>query len=145
MTEPIKKTTSNASRKRRGRDTEHMVARHIAARGWPHALATGAGAGGRDITGMPGIAPEIKARTGFEPLANLRQATHNAKGDVPIVILRPNGCGESTIGEWPAFLPLNVLLDLLRAAGYGSPTEPQTPVETPAYIQWRREQLGGAA
>lgn len=121
MTEPIKpiKKATTASRKRRGRDTEHMTARYMAARGWPHALATGAGTPGRDITGAPGLAPEVKARAGFSPLAALRQAVKNSKGDIPFVVMRPDGCGETSIGEWPAFLPFDVLLDLLRQAGYG--------------------------
>lgn len=108
-------------RKERGRETEHLVARAFAADGWPHAEATGAGSPGRDIKGVFGVAPEVKARTGFEPLAAPRQAVRNAGGDVPVVIMRPNGSGPTTIDDWPAFLPFGVLRQLLRQAGYGNP------------------------
>lgn len=113
------------SRKRRGRETEHLVARAFAADGWPYALATGAGTPGRDITGTPGIATEVKARTRFEPTAALRQAIANAGEDLPVVVLRPNGCGPATIDDWPAFVPFGQLRRLLRQAGYGTPLEEQ--------------------
>lgn len=115
---------TNASRKRRGRDTEHMVAKAFADDGWPYALATGAGAAGRDVTGVPGICVEVKARNGFEPMANLRQVCGNATtGEVPVVIMRPNGMGPASIDAWPAFLPFGVLRLLLRQAGYGDPVD----------------------
>ncbi len=110
-----------ASRKARGRATEHLAARYLAENGWPFALPTGAGAAGRDITGTPGLAWEIKARTGFEPMANLRQATANAGADLPLVLLRPNGVGPANIGIWPVFTTLDQAVRLLRAAGYGDP------------------------
>lgn len=110
------------ARKRRGRDTERLVAAAFAADGWPYALPTGAGASGVDITGVPGLAVEVKARTNFEPMAHLRQAVKNAPpGDVPVVVMRPNGSGPATIDEWPAFIPFGVLRRLLRGAGYGDP------------------------
>lgn len=109
------------ARKRRGRQTEHLVARAFAADGWPFALATGAGTPGRDITGVPGVAPEVKARSAFSPMANLRQAKANAKDDLPVVVMRPNGFGEATIDEWPVFLTFGEFRKLLRAAGYGNP------------------------
>lgn len=119
MTQPRKATS--ASRKRRGRETEHVVAAAFACDGWPYAVATGAGTPGRDITGLPGLACEVKARTGFDPMANLRQATRYSQGDVPLVVMRPNGYGPTTVDEWPAFIPFGVLRKLLRQAGYGDP------------------------
>jgi hypothetical protein len=108
-------------RKERGRETEHLVARSFAADGWPHAEAVGGGSPGRDIKGVPGVAVEVKARTKFEPLANLRQAIANAAGDVPLVVLRPTGGGPSNIDDWPAFTTFGQIRALLRAAGYGEP------------------------
>lgn len=108
-------------RKERGRATEHLVAAAFAADGWPDAEATGAGSPGRDIKGVPGVACEVKARNGFEPLAALRQAVGYSAGDLPLVVMRPNGCGPATIDEWPAFLPFGVVRALLRRAGYGDP------------------------
>lgn len=112
------------ARKRRGRDTERLVAAAFAADGWPYALPTGAGASGVDITGVPGLAVEVKARTKFEPMAHLRQATRNApEGHIPIVVMRPNGFGPATVDEWPVFMPFGVLRRLLREAGYGDPPD----------------------
>ncbi len=112
------------ARKRRGRETEHMVARAFATDGWPFAQPTGAGAAGRDITGLPGLAAEVKARSGFDPMANMRQAINHATkdpGSVPLVVMRPNGYGEATIDQWPVFLPFGTMRKLLRQAGYGDP------------------------
>lgn len=114
---------TTSSRKARGRETEHLVARAFAADGWPYALATGAGAPGRDITGLDGICVEVKARAGFDPMANLRQAVANAGADLPLVILRCNGQGPATIDAWPMFMPFGVGRRLLRLAGYGTPLE----------------------
>jgi hypothetical protein len=113
------------ARKRRGRDTEHMVARAFKTDGWPYAEPTGAGAGGRDITGLPGLACEVKARSGFDPMANLRQARNHAIRDehLPFVVMRPNGYGETTIDQWPVFLDFATFRRLLRQAGFGDPLE----------------------
>ena len=111
-------------RKDRGRATEHLVARSFAADGWPYALPTGAGASGRDITGVPGVAVEVKARTKFEPLAAMRQATANAGQDLPVVVLRCNGAGPTTIDAWPAFTTFGRMRQLLRQAGYGAAAAP---------------------
>lgn len=108
-------------RKERGRETEHLVAAAFAADGWPFAEATGAGSPGRDIKGVIGVAPEVKARREFSPLPALRQAARNAAGDLPVVVMRPDGCGPSTIDDWPAFLTFGDLRRLLRQAGYGNP------------------------
>jgi hypothetical protein len=108
-------------RKERGRATEHLVAEAFAADGWPHAEATGAGSPGRDIKGVLGVAVEVKARRAFAPLPALRQVIGYAGGDVPVVVMRPDGCGPATVDDWPAFLPFGVLRQLLRQAGYGEP------------------------
>ncbi len=107
------------SRKRRGRDTERALAAWLRDNGFPYAEPVGAGTPGRDITGLPGLAIEAKARRGFSPLAWVRQARRNAGPDLPIVVLRPDGMGEASIADWPAMLPLSVLVDLLDIAGYG--------------------------
>lgn len=112
----------STARKRRGRDTERMVARAFQTNGWPYAQPTGAGAGGKDITGLPGLACEVKARSNFDPMANLRQARRHADSDpgsVPFVVMRPNGYGETTIDQWPVFLELAEFQKLLALAGYG--------------------------
>jgi hypothetical protein len=115
---------SAASRKRRGADTQRLVAEAWRGDGWPFAEPVGAGAPGRDITGTPGIALEVKARRGFSPQEWLRQAARNAKpGEVPAVVLRPDGFGPATVDDWAVIVPHSVFRDLLRAAGYGEPRE----------------------
>ena len=40
------------------------------------------------------------------------------EGYLPIAVLRLNGQGEQSIGEWAAVLPFSVLVQLLLEAGY---------------------------
>jgi hypothetical protein len=90
-------------------------------------MPTGAGTPGQDITGTPGLAWEVKARTGFEPMANLRQATANAgEFNLPLVLLRPNGVGPAQIGSWPVFTTLDHMIVLLRTAGFGDPLKEES-------------------
>ena len=106
------------TRKQRGYDTERLVAAQWQADGWPHAeVVRGQG---RDLTGTPGVAVEVKARRGFAPLEWMRQAARNGDGDLPVVIVRPDGAGPATVDDWPAVLPHHVLRRLLRLAGYGT-------------------------
>lgn len=113
-----------ATRKRRGAATQRIVADTLKERGWPFAEAVGAGATGKDITGTPGLAFEVKARAGFDPVAWVRQARRNAKGDdLPAVILRPNGMGPANVEDWVVVLRFGDLVGLLHLAGYGDPEE----------------------
>jgi hypothetical protein len=113
--------TTNASRKRRGRETEFIVARYLR-RLWPRAEAVGSGAFGTDIKNTEPIPWEVKARRGFDPMSALRQAVKR-DGDYHPVVLRPDGYGEATIDDWPAFLPLSELVSLFEQAGYSKITE----------------------
>jgi hypothetical protein len=109
---------SNA-RKQRGRTTELIFASHLKQNGWPYAEATSASAPGTDITGVVGVDWELKARTGFPVKEAMRQQSKRAKeGSIAIAVLRQNGQGESDIDNWPAVVPLKVMLDLLKKAGY---------------------------
>ena len=111
------------SRKHRGYKTQDLVAQWFAARGWPYAQSTGAGRSGNDVTGLPGIGIEIKARTGFEPLAWLRQAKAGAReGEIPAAVFRCNGQGEASVADFGVLVTLATFTDLLRRAGYGEPT-----------------------
>lgn len=117
MDETKKKASPN--RKRRGRETEIMVAAAFSTDGWPYAVAVGAGTPGRDVTGVPGLAVEVKARANFDPMAHLRQANRHAKDDeIPVVVMRPNGYGVTTVDEWPVFLTFDQFRRLLKEAGY---------------------------
>lgn len=108
------------SRKHRGYRTQRLVADYLREHGWPHAEAVGAGRSGSDITGLVTLAVEVKARTGFDPLAALRQAADAADGRLPFAVLRLNGQGEATVHEWVAVIRFGDLVRVLKEAGYGS-------------------------
>lgn len=113
---------TTSTRKRRGRDSERVVAEHLRTRGFPYAEAVGAGTPGADITGTPTLAVEVKARRGLDLPAWLRQATRNAGTRVPVLVVRADGQGPTTVGQWAAVLPLDVLLDVLADAGHTDTT-----------------------
>ena len=110
---------ANASRKRRGADTQAVVARWFQGNGWQYAESAGAGRQGSDITGMPGLACEVKARRAYSPLAWLRQASVNS--GLPFVIHRPDGLGPASVDSWPVTLRLSDFTILLHEAGFGDP------------------------
>jgi hypothetical protein len=116
---------SSPHRKSRGMKTQAIIAAWWRARGFPYATDAGAGRGGRDILNLIGLACEVKARAGFNPLAWIKQARGTAAGDLPFVILRCNGQGEANVGEWPVIVPLEHFTALVRAAGYGDPLPTQ--------------------
>lgn len=118
------------SRKHRGYATQRLIADAMRADGWPYAESVGAGRGGADITGTPGVSIEAKARRGLALGEWMRQAVAQAgAGEVPVLVIRLDGQGPATIDEWPAVLPFAMLRRLLRQAGYGSPV-PDPPGDT---------------
>lgn len=112
---------ASQSRKHRGYRSQRVVAEFFQGHGWPFAESTGAGRSGSDITGMPGLACEIKARSDLQPQAWLRQAEANP--GLPFVVFRPNGMGEQSVGQWGVMLRLETFTELLRSAGYGTPSD----------------------
>lgn len=110
---------SMASSKRRGADTQRIVAGYLCGNGWPFACDAGAGRPGQDILNVPGLSIEVKARADFSPLAWLRQAA--GYGGLPMCVHRPAGMGATTVGLWPVTVRLGDLVTLLRQAGYGEP------------------------
>jgi hypothetical protein len=107
-------------RKHRGMATQRIVAGYLAVHGWPHAYAIGAGEAGDDIQGTLDIAVEVKARTGFSPLAAIKQMQARRRpGALPFAVLRMDGTGETTIADWPCVIRLEDLVAVLREAGYG--------------------------
>ena len=114
-------------RKHRGMASQRIVADWFSANGWPYAESTGSGRAGSDITGMPGIDVEVKARRNWSPLEAMRQqADRAALGDLAFAILRMDGQGPAVIGSWPVIIRLDTLTELLRAAGYGDTQETTT-------------------
>ena len=103
-------------RKDRGYRTERVVAAYLSQ--WWRSASVGRGAG-KDCQNVP-FDIEVKARTDFQPLAWLRQATKRAatSNELPIVVCRMNGQGEDA-SEYLAFMRFGDLVQLLLDAGYG--------------------------
>lgn len=102
-------------RKDRGLRTERVVAAYLSQ--WWRSAGVGRGAG-KDITNVP-FDIEVKARSAFQPLEWLRQATKRAGGkELPFGVCRMNGQGEDA-SEYLAFMRFGDLVQLLLNAGYG--------------------------
>lgn len=111
---------SNQSRKARGMRTQLVGARYLQVNGFPHAESTGSGRSGTDILGCVGIDWEVKARTGFEPLAALKQLKERSKeGLLGLFIMRLNGQGEESVKDWLVGMRFEDAVTLLRGNGYG--------------------------
>jgi hypothetical protein len=107
------------SRKHRGYKSQDILADKLVTEGWPYAKSTGAGRTGTDVTGTIGIDWEVKARKDFNPSAAIKQLKERGDGEIlPIAVLRLNGQGPASIGDWPAVLRLDDLIRLLKEAGY---------------------------
>jgi hypothetical protein len=100
-------------RKRRGRDTEHLVAAWLAENGWPDAHATGAGTPGPDVLGVPWDV-EVKARRGLDLGALLRQLAARRTDRLGIGVIRLDGAGPTTLGDWPVVMTLADFARLTR-------------------------------
>lgn len=110
------------SRVQRGLKSQDIVAKYFAANGWPYALSAGSGRQGSDVTGVPGVDIEVKARRGIHVATAMKQLRERyEEGKLPVAVLRLDGQGESHIADWPAIVPLSVFLELLKAAGYDKP------------------------
>jgi hypothetical protein len=108
------------SRKHRGYRSQKVLANFLAENGFPFAESTGAGRSGTDVTGTVGIDWEVKARAGFNPAAAIAQLRdRKKKDDLGIVVLRLNGQGEKSVGDWVSLMRTEDLVWLLREAGYG--------------------------
>ena len=91
--EAVSITMTSQSRKHRGYKTQRNVADYLQS-WWPHATSAGAGSQGSDVLGTP-FDWEVKARTGFNPSAALKQLKQRANGRLGIVVLRLNGQGDN--------------------------------------------------
>ena len=133
------------SRKHRGYRSQAVVAQWFRERGWFFAESTGAGRSGVDVTGMPGLAVEVKARREFSPTAWLKQARADARGGLPFVVFRGDGQGEKSVHEWGVLLTLADMTTLLHEAGYGSPeqAEPQVGADLPDAVAEDRQDGDG--
>ena len=113
---------ANQSRKHRGYASQKIVANYFAENGFPFAESTGAGRSGSDVTGVLGVDIEVKARRGFPIAETMKQlAERNDGSKLQVAVLRLDGTGPTTVHNWPAIVPLSVLVELLRRSGYGEP------------------------
>lgn len=107
------------SRKHRGYATQRIVAEYFQAQGWEHALPVGAGRDGSDVTGIPNVDIEIKARTKLDLPALMRQLSERRNDTgLGVGVLRLNGQGEKSVEQFVALLTLADLAYLLKASGY---------------------------
>jgi hypothetical protein len=108
---------STQSRKARGMQTQLAVAHWFQGHGFPDADSAGAGRPGKDITHMPGLACEVKARRELRLNEWLKQADRD--DGLPFVVHRPDGMGLASVGRWPTTLRLCDATDLILWAGFG--------------------------
>lgn len=97
-----------ASRQRRGRDSERLVAEYLRSIGYPDAQAATPYGPGPDVLGVP-WSVEVKARNRLDIGAGLRQASDANPEMPPLLIVRPNGLGEAHMGDWWAITNLGYL------------------------------------
>jgi len=109
-------------RKHRGYASQRIVANYLQGHGFPYAEPVGAGRDGSDVTGVPGLDIEIKARRGFNPAAAMRQQAERAEDTLlPFSVLRLDGQGPASIEDWPVVMRLGAFVEVLRDAGWGDP------------------------
>lgn len=102
---------ASQARKHRGFRTERVVAQYLSSV-WQGATV-GRGSG-KDIVNVP-FDVEVKARTGFQPLAYLAQlkARTQVSGELGFGVLRLNGQGEN-VADYACIIRLEDLLPLLE-------------------------------
>jgi len=104
------------TRKVRGSRTQALVAEAYQ-RIWPHATSAGAGAAGRDVLNVP-LSVEVKGRRTFSPLEWIRQARKSARPEEdqfpPHVVMRPDGVGEASTGDFLVIRRLADDIDLME-------------------------------
>lgn len=125
--------TASRARVQRAHETETAVARWFRVHGWPFAEPVGAGRDGTDVTGVPGLLVEVKARRDLRPVEWLRQhkqfaiSFDNEPKQRPIahvlVVFRPDGFGIERVGAWGVMMRLDSFTSLLHEAGYGTKEE----------------------
>ena len=93
---------TTSSRRRRGHESEAIVAAYLRDHGFPYAEATGSGRWGTAVTSTPGIDWEVKARRALNLTAVIQQQANRAvDGVIPVAVIRPDGYGPARIAEAP--------------------------------------------
>ena len=109
------------TRRQRGRDSEKIVADYLVRQGFITAHVTSMAAAGSDVLGIPNLDIEVKARAGLpisETMAQLKR--RRSTTGLGVGVLRMNGQGAQSIGDWVAILTFDDLIYLLKASGYGA-------------------------
>jgi hypothetical protein len=108
----------------RGRRIQALATIYFQQNGWVSAENTPASLPGKDVTGMPSWAPEVKG-TRDNPLpAALRQAAKNAEpGETPLVVWCPDGYGEAKIDDWVVAFRFKDAVELMREREGFNPDE----------------------
>jgi hypothetical protein len=116
---------ASQARKHRGFRTERIVAQYLSTV-WSGATV-GRGSG-KDIVNVP-FDVEVKARTGFQPLAYMAQlkARTSLSGELGLAVLRLNGQGENA-EDYACVIRLGDLLPLLQLK-YGHLTSEPTEAD----------------
>ena len=116
---------ASQARKHRGFRTERVVAQYLSTV-WSGATV-GRGSG-KDIVNVP-FDVEVKARTGFQPLAYMAQlkARTSLSGELGLAVLRLNGQGENA-EDYACVIRLGDLLPLLQLK-YGHITSEPTEAD----------------
>lgn len=104
---------ANESRKRRGRETEHIVTARLQ-KVWENAHVVNSGASGSDVLGLPYFV-EVKARKDFKPKEFLDSISKRTKNKTKgFAVLRLNGQGEQSVDDFACLIRFGDLIDLLE-------------------------------
>jgi hypothetical protein len=113
----------------RGRALQNALANYLT-QWWPHAESAGAGRQGSDVLGTPGVVWECKTarnfKADFRPKEWVEQSKRHAAAyqdaidveQLPVTVYFPNGVGIAKTEHALAIVPLHVLMQLLKEAGY---------------------------
>lgn len=106
----------------RGRALQNALAVYLG-QWWEHAESVGSGRQGTDIKGTPGVVWECKTarrfKEDFKPTMWVAQSKGHGDGDdVPVSVYFPNGVGAASVAHALAIMPMHVLMQLLKEAGY---------------------------
>lgn len=117
--------------KQKGTAAETALVRFLQGQGFPGAERRALGGGGfgedlGDITGIPALCMEVKNHATYKIPAWLKETEierQNAKADFGILVVKPNKIGMTPdkVGQWWGIMPMQMMMDLLREAGYGDP------------------------